>query len=277
VAVVALTLAIAALGLGPLLLVHGLPVGRLATHWGLDGRVNGSMTRPQFAWVVGVVCAAAVVVALWAATRRSLRAPGHLVALTVVTLLAEVAAGAARGTVVANHGHTSWRTVAGPSVVVVLASIATGLAPALAVAALAERFTERAAAPSMVPARLGLPAGRRAAWIGHQHNATLLAAGGADGLRIGYGPIHLPRTHVPLDRMAVATAIDVRPMRWGGWGYRGSLRWFRQAAVVVRGGPGIRVDLRDGRVFVVTVTDAATGAAALNEAIAVAASTAGAS
>jgi len=32
---------------------------------------------------------------------------------------------------------------------------------------------------------------------------------------------------------------------------------------VLRSGPGIRVDLRDGRVFAVTVDDAATGAAVL--------------
>jgi hypothetical protein len=42
----------------------------------------------------------------------------------------------------------------------------------------------------------------------------------------------------------------------------------RQAAVVLRAGPGIRVDLSDGRVSVVTVDNPETGVAILNAEIA---------
>ena len=59
--------------------------------------------------------------------------------------------------------------------------------------------------------------------------------------------------------------IDVRPGEWGGWGYRGSVKVFGRAAVVLRAGTGIRVDLVGGRAFAVTVDDAETGARLLND------------
>ena len=72
-----------------------------------------------------------------------------------------------------------------------------------------------------------------------------------------------PRVQIPLDDIDAVTSMHVNPWRWGGWGYRGSLRVLRRAAWVVRAGPGLRLDLRDGRRFVVTVDDAPTAAAAL--------------
>jgi len=84
------------------------------------------------------------------------------------------------------------------------------------------------------------------------------------GVSLAYGPWRLIRQRIPLDRIAAASAIDVRPMKWGGWGYRGSLRIFRRAAVVLRGGPGLRLDLRDGAVFTVTVDQPEVAAALIN-------------
>jgi hypothetical protein len=69
------------------------------------------------------------------------------------------------------------------------------------------------------------------------------------------GPLRWPTMTMSLDDVVTFEAIDVRPMRYGGWGYRGSLRLFRRAALVLRRGPGLRLQLRDGRVFVVTVDD----------------------
>ncbi len=60
-----------------------------------------------------------------------------------------------------------------------------------------------------------------------------------------------------------ASAIDARPMRHGGWGYRGSLRIFHRLAVILRKGPAIRVEFSTGGWFIVTVEDAADGARAL--------------
>ena len=87
------------------------------------------------------------------------------------------------------------------------------------------------------------------------------------GLTVRYGPFGWPRTRIDLDRIEQATVIDVEPSRHGGWGYRGSVRVFGRAAVVVRAGEGIRLDLRGDKRFTVTVDDAATGAGTINDLI----------
>jgi hypothetical protein len=81
---------------------------------------------------------------------------------------------------------------------------------------------------------------------------------------VAYGPLGLPRQRVPLSRIRGARAIHVTPLRHGGWGYRGSLLVFGRAAIVVRGGDGIRVDCDRGR-LVITIDDADTAAGLLND------------
>jgi lysylphosphatidylglycerol synthetase-like protein (DUF2156 family) len=90
----------------------------------------------------------------------------------------------------------------------------------------------------------------------------------AQGLRIRYGVAPWPVTSVPLDDIRRAERIDLRPLEWGGWGYRGSRRAFRRAAVVLRGGDAIKLQLTDGSEFAVTVNDAAAGAALLTDLLA---------
>ena len=85
------------------------------------------------------------------------------------------------------------------------------------------------------------------------------------GLRIRYGALPWPVTTVPLPRITAAERIDLRPMQWGGWGYRGSRTAFGRAAVVLRGGDAIRLRLTDGSEFAVTVDGAAAGAALLTD------------
>ena len=84
-------------------------------------------------------------------------------------------------------------------------------------------------------------------------------------MRVAYGWLRWPSTRIGIDAIRQATAIDVRPSAWGGWGYRGSLRLNRRAAVVVRAGEGLRLDLRGGRVFLVTVDGAVNAAGLLND------------
>ncbi len=83
---------------------------------------------------------------------------------------------------------------------------------------------------------------------------------GPKGLVVRYGWLNWPRTHIPSRDIAAVSVEEVQPMRYGGWGYRvvpGA------RAVVLRNGPAIRVERRDGPAFVVTVEDAAHGAAVL--------------
>jgi hypothetical protein len=160
--------------------------------------------------------------------------------------------------------------------------------------------------------RLGLRSGERAVWTGRARatwarpaGALLVAAGllvgvvaarwtyggallavgvallaftsvrvtvAARGVAVGYGPLGLRLTRIPLRRIASATAVDQRS--WA-FGYRGSLLLFGAALVAVRRGPALRLTLRDGKTFMVTVDDAATGAALLNDLIAGATQSAG--
>jgi hypothetical protein len=90
----------------------------------------------------------------------------------------------------------------------------------------------------------------------------------ARGLQIRYGVLPRPVTSVPLDDIRRAERIDLAPLQWGGWGYRGSRKAFGRAAVVLRGGDAIKLQLTDGGEFAVTVDDAATGAALLADLLA---------
>lgn len=84
------------------------------------------------------------------------------------------------------------------------------------------------------------------------------------GLQVKYGPLPWPKTFIGVDRIKVASVADIRPSEWGGWGYRGSIMMMNQAAVVHRAGPGIRLDLKNGKVFAVTVDEPEVGVALLN-------------
>lgn len=85
------------------------------------------------------------------------------------------------------------------------------------------------------------------------------------GLTVRYGGLPWPKNHIGLNSITSAEAIHVKPMDHGGWGYRGSRKLIGRAAVVVRGGEGIRMALADGTDFIVTVDDAEHGAGVLND------------
>lgn len=75
-------------------------------------------------------------------------------------------------------------------------------------------------------------------------------------------PLGWPRYRIPLDEVVGVTVTQVHPLRdFGGWGYR--VRVGGGVGYVVRTGEGIEVERTGGRRFVVTVDDAATGAALL--------------
>ncbi len=157
------------------------------------------------------------------------------------------------------------------------------------------------------PASLGLRAGERAVWSGRARaawaaplGALLIAAGALTGalarqwdptfvlalagvltlcftsvrvtvatrgVSVGYGVLGLRLTRIPLPRIESAAAVELRSFSFG---YRGSLLMFGFAAVILRRGQALRLTLRDGKTFVVTVDDAGTGAALLNDLIATA-------
>lgn len=76
-----------------------------------------------------------------------------------------------------------------------------------------------------------------------------------------------PRIRIRRDEIGSAEVVIVNPMgEYGGWGWRYGINsgW----GVVMRAGEAIRVVRTNGKVFTVTVDDAATGAALLNGLIA---------
>jgi hypothetical protein len=78
----------------------------------------------------------------------------------------------------------------------------------------------------------------------------------------GPGPIMVQRFGP--GEILSASAQDLPFSQMGGWGYRGSLRFFKYAALVTRRGESLRVNLSGGRRFVVTVDEPAAFAHALN-------------
>jgi hypothetical protein len=83
-----------------------------------------------------------------------------------------------------------------------------------------------------------------------------------DGLTVR-SALGRPRFRVPLDEVIKAEVVEVRPIReFGGFGIRGD--GHGRIGVVIRTGEMLQVHRTGDRIFVVTVDDAATGAALLN-------------
>lgn len=84
---------------------------------------------------------------------------------------------------------------------------------------------------------------------------------GPKGLSIRYGRLRLVRQSVPLERILAARATQLDPVAdHGGWGYRGSLALSGKAAVVVRAGSALTLELQGGKRFVISVDGADTAA-----------------
>ncbi|HEU4567283.1 MAG TPA: hypothetical protein VFR99_04550 [Marmoricola sp.] len=72
------------------------------------------------------------------------------------------------------------------------------------------------------------------------------------GLRLVSGLVRLPIKRISLEQIAHAGSEQIDPPQWGGWGYRVLPG---RSALVLRAGPGLVLDLRDGRRFAVTLDD----------------------
>jgi hypothetical protein len=82
------------------------------------------------------------------------------------------------------------------------------------------------------------------------------------GVTVAFGWFGWPRRRIALREIDRAEVVDVRPIAYGGWGYR-----IRPGAtaLILRRGPGIRVVRSERRDFVVTVDDPVSGAGVLND------------
>lgn len=277
---------------------------RLASHFDGSGSPDGSMTVTGFVIATSVLMAigSALCVGL-AVTRRPLADVVGSVSGFLGGFLAGLGAAILGGGVMSQRGIEQWQDASSPWLTVLTALLlATTLGAAGAMAASHLPQVQFRPDPGAVPT-MPLEPGEHAVWTGTLHSrwllylgigslvlgvlaaagtfwwlalpaivsavavsslATLRVTADRNGLTVRYGWLPWPRTTVGTERIKTASVIDVKPMQWGGWGYRGSLKLMRKAAVVHRAGPGIRLDLNDGRVFVVTVDDPDVPVALLN-------------
>lgn len=62
--------------------------------------------------------------------------------------------------------------------------------------------------------------------------------------------VPMPRRTIDIADIRKIEPIDIRPMSFGGWGWR--KRGRRKTALIMSGGPGGRIQLKDGSEFVVS-------------------------
>jgi hypothetical protein len=82
-------------------------------------------------------------------------------------------------------------------------------------------------------------------------------------LEVLYGHGGFVRQVFGPDKLVAAYARNFSYMQMGGWGYRGSVRLLRQAALATRRGDALELQLKKGRRFIVTVDNPADFVAAL--------------
>ena len=83
-------------------------------------------------------------------------------------------------------------------------------------------------------------------------------------LEVLYGPGGFVRQVFGPGKLESASAENLSIMQTGGWGYRGSLKLFKRAALVTRRGEALELTLTRKRRFIVTVDDPAVFVAALD-------------
>lgn len=275
---------------------------QIATHFGRGGRVDGFERVVPFVTLMTGIFAVLVVGAWVLAFYRGQDGSTRRVAVGFSLGMSWFGATIVVGTGLLNRGLTDAREVGDVDPVITVA-IVGGLLLGTVVALLAPRDPHRpadAGTPVDGPT-LTLGAQERAAWTGRVRSRVALIAGVSSVALITFLTIALdmvalgvlavvlavalagttlctvtvdgrglrvrsvvgwPRVTIPLDEVVAVRAREVRPFReFGGWGYRVGLSG--TVGVVARTGPAIEVARAGGRVFVVTVDDAETGAALL--------------
>lgn len=277
-------------------LAHHLP-DPLAVHWAAGGEPNGSMGAW---WSLGLIAGmwAVAWLGLVLAGRGGVLPPAPVVGFTYFlgTLLAAVQVSIVERNLDASTWPAAGR-LAWWAVVVVLGLAVAGGAVGWILGEDGGRLGEDRRRPGRIPTA-GLEPGDEGRWNGvasarWPSAAALLplgvipfmpgawrwipvvvatpiallssvrASASAEGFVVGFGWWGWPRRRIRLDDIDHAEALDdVRPLAYGGWGYRMT---GEATAVVVRRGPGIRIVRDRGRDFVVTIDDHDQGAGTIND------------
>jgi hypothetical protein len=278
----------------------------LATHWGLDGAPNGAMPLLLLTAILGTLAGIAAA-GLAVISRRRQEQHGEVsTSLAMAGFVAGSIAAVSWLTVSANLDASSWREAQSIGLGAVAMTLLAGFGLAAALSQAARLLVSTSTRTDVSLPRAGLALGDRAVWVGSASAtwATYSVFGGfavaiimsqinlsaafaaavlgiaclfftsirvtadRNGIQIAYGMLHWPVQRVGLAEIHRATILQIEPMAWGGWGYRGSLRMTRRAAVVLRRGKGLKLELSGDRVFAITVDNAEEGASVLNDLVA---------
>lgn len=87
----------------------------------------------------------------------------------------------------------------------------------------------------------------------------------SNGVQVYYGIWPVPFTRVPLSEIRSASVDTLAPGTFASWGYRGSLRLYNEATILIRSGPMLCLSLTRGRRLRITVDDPETAAGLLND------------
>jgi hypothetical protein len=279
-----------------LLTVQDLP-NPLPSHWNVHGDVNGTMSRAAFTVMALLVTFGAVVVAI-GFTRAHEDEEVRRFAATACAFAAYLIGGLSVMTLVLANGAEQAADVGLPWSALLLTLVIAFGVPALVYRIWPRPEPVPDGPPDPALPRIQLAPGERAAYVTTIRSsgfvalgigcaalglglivfsdvivgATVIAVAAAvlalsrvtlrvdeTGVRIAFGPGI--RVRVPMDDIRQAAVEDIRPLAWGGWGYR--IRPGRRG-LILRAGPGLVLDLRSGTRFAVTVDDPERPAALLN-------------
>ncbi len=112
---------------------------------------------------------------------------------------------------------------------------------------------------------MGVPLVGALLWLSSCVVVRVVEADDGRRLEVLYGPNGVIRQTFSASEILSADVGDAPLWRWGGLGYRGSLRLFKRAALVTRRGEALVLELTRGRRFVVTVDEPGAFASALSD------------
>lgn len=294
-------LAVLVSSLAPVAVWSRLP-DPIAAHWGTSGRPDASLSLVADVALL-CVATAVVAYGPIAAARFPMPRAQAQVLVAAAGFGSVLLAGVRIASVGANLDAPSWQSAGSLSFAAITLAVAAGLVAGLVGWAAAHSRPDLPAPSTQAPTPVGVTAGEAVVWTGGASGSfpvvvaaslllvaavgallappeartvllvvlplvalTLAAFGqvratiGPRGVTVACGWLGFPRLRVPIEDVAEVTVEDVAPTSYGGWGLR---QVPGTTAVIVRRGEGIRVERRSGRVFVVTVDDAARGAGVL--------------
>jgi hypothetical protein len=302
---VALPATLVVLALLPLVLFEARMPEPLASHWGLRGTPNGAMAHAKLLFIVAVIACGAALIMCFSAFRRS-AGRGEITSLMALAgFMGGLVAALSWTTTRANLDATTWQQASHLGIGQIMVPVGMGIALAALVARFSRALETASPVEAGTILTAGLAPGARAIWVGTARAtwaapvAIIILAIGVftqiwkpafgfihlavgllcllftsicvtvdrNGVRIAYGLLHWPVQRVALGEIQQASMLQVKPLEWGGWGYRGSLKLMRRAAIVLRAGQGIRLELAGDRTLVITVDDAEQAAGVINDLI----------